>query len=422
MRKRLIFVNRFYYPDLSATSQILTDLATYLASRDADVTVVTGRILSDRSDKELLSFEENNGVRVIRVWTTQFGRDRTAGRAIDYATFYLSSFLALIKHVRNGDTIIAKTDPPLISVVCLVVAKLKRARLVNWVQDLFPEIAEILKVKGLGAWASNRLRSIRNRSLIAADQNVVIGECMRRRLLEAGIPGHKLALIPNWADDCSITPTPREENVLRTQWELSEKFVVGYSGNMGRVHDFDTILGAAEALRSRSNISFLMIGGGKYRKYLEKEVADRKLTNIVFKPHQERSALKYSLGVPDVHLISLRPELEGLVVPSKYYGIIAAGRAAIFIGSTDGEVAKLLQAGNCGLTIRQGDSRALASQLVLWSENWDEVARLGRNAHESSVRNHSRQKAESQWFEELIHEQTESENHIALNTKRDAAA
>jgi glycosyltransferase involved in cell wall biosynthesis len=152
-------------------------------------------------------------------------------------------------------------------------------------------------------------------------------------------------VIHNWASGEEIRPLAPALNPLRREWGLDGKFVVGYSGNMGRAHDFSSLIAAARQLAARRDIVFLLIGGGKQRPELEAAVQAQRLTNVMFRPFQSRDALGHSLTVPDCHIVSLRSALEGLIVPSKLYSSLAAGRPVIFLGAPDGEVGRLLTEG-----------------------------------------------------------------------------
>ncbi len=343
---KIVFINRFFFPDESATSQILTDLAFELAKTEDHIEVLTSRLLYG-NEKGLPSNEVINGVHIKRIWTTSFGRANLLGRAFDYISFYISALFTLLFRASNIDIVVVKTDPPLISIIALLACKLKGCKVINWVQDLFPEVATALGMTSVSRFEKQLVR-IRNASLTAASMNVVIGETMKERLLSQGVADKKISIIHNWADGDDIKPISRDNNDLRKKWSIGNELVVGYSGNMGRAHDFDTILSVIEHLSGNANIRFLFIGEGAKKSQLEDQVAERRLDNVVFKPYQARSQLTYSLCVPDIHLISLYPELEGLIVPSKYYGILAAGRPVIFVGRKDGEIARMVYDAGCG--------------------------------------------------------------------------
>jgi glycosyltransferase involved in cell wall biosynthesis len=425
---RVIFLNRFFHPDHSATSQMLSDLAFALAQsgtqalapsttpaaapsgaqacapsttpaaaqprtqaaaqpgapagREGPVTVsvIASRQLYDDPARRLPARETVAGVHIIRIPTSRFGRANLAGRALDYLSFYAAAAWALWRTARRGDIVVAMTDPPALSLLAVPIAHAKGARAVNWLQDIFPEVAERLGVgrRSRAARAAVALlRRLRDRSLVAADANVVLGRRMAGHLAALGVPGERLAAIPNWADGAAIAPVAPAANPLRRQWGLGlprHTFVVGYSGNLGRAHDIGTLLEAI-ALASRApaaagtaaslpRIAWLFIGGGIGFDSLRRSLADiggaEGTPCVRFEPYQPRARLAESLSAADVHLVSLRPELEGLIVPSKFYGIAAAGRPAVFIGDPDGELARVIAAAGCGLTVRQGDGAALA--------------------------------------------------------------
>lgn len=358
---KIIFINRYFYPDHSATSQMLSDLAFGMAEKKQDkaIHIVTSRQRYDDASAELAKYEVIQNVHIHRVKTTHFGRQNLIGRAADYLSFYFSAAIKLLQLTQKGDTLVAKTDPPLISVIAAIIAKIKKAHLVNWLQDLFPEVAAELGIKLASGLIYKVLKGIRNKTLKQAKMNVVIGELMAERLRKQGIPEQQITVIHNWADGEQINPVPYQQNPLRKEWGLEGKFVVGYSGNLGRGHDFSTILAAAEQLKTNPAIQFLFIGGGAQLPDIKKQCQQKGLVNVMFKPYQPRENLDQSLSASDVHLISLRPELEGLIVPSKFYGVLAAGRPVIFIGSNKGELAKVITMQQCGEIVEQGAGEQL---------------------------------------------------------------
>jgi len=393
---KVIFLNRYFYPDHSATSQLLTDLAIHMAKAGSSVYVVTSRQAYDDPDSVLVSNDSVQGVRVVRVWTTRFGRQNLVGRALDYLTFYLSAARGLLVLLHRGDIVVAKTDPPLISVVAAITARIRGARLINWTQDLFPEVAGALGVRGIGL-LTGVLRGVRNWSLRVAHTNVAIGGHMAKKLVEEGIRQDAIRVIHNWSDGIAIQPVGRQKNELRSEWGLQTKFVVGYSGNMGRAHEFDTILDAAEALRGHTEIVFLFIGAGPQRDRIKDEVQRRALGNILFKPYQPRERLALSLSVPDVHLVSLQPLLEGLVVPSKFYGVAAAGRPTLYVGDSGSEIPSILRQENCGYTISIGDSRELADCILKMAQDDELVRHLGQRARMVFDRQYDKSHALRAW-------------------------
>ena len=211
---KIVFVNRFFWPDHSATSQILTDLAFYLVKAGFPVWVISSRQVYDDPEATLPAQASVSNVQVTRVWTTRFGRQNLLGRTVDYLTFYLSAALNLLVLLKPGDIVVAKTDPPLVSVIAAMATKLRGAKLINWIQDLFPEVAGALEVGGLGKIESI-LRAARNWSLRSACKNVAIGDGMAKRIAGEGIDLSTIAVIHNWSDGDAIQPI--EESTILSE-------------------------------------------------------------------------------------------------------------------------------------------------------------------------------------------------------------
>jgi colanic acid biosynthesis glycosyl transferase WcaI len=390
--KRVFLLNRFFFPDQSPTSSLLSDLAFALSERDFDVTVITSCLrYDDRAAAKLPQNETVRGVGIRRVWSFRSGRDHLIERSFEYLCFYLGAVLRLWQLARAGDVIIAKTDPPLLSIPAAVIARIRGAKLINWLQDLFPEVAERLAVGGGPARPIFRfLQFLRNWSLSAAAVNVVPGTEMAQTLEREGIAAKRIEVIPNWSDGKLIKPIAPEANELRKRWGLGSLFVVGYVGNFGRAHEFETIIRAmsvhqhqakfADAEEIVHRILFLLVGGGAQRQNVEHEIATRKLHNVRLRPYQPPELLAQTLSAADVHLVSLKPELEGLIVPSKFYGIAAAARPTIFIGSKQGEIARLITETNCGVTVEPGDGSVLFSEVLKLAKDPATARAMGARA------------------------------------------
>jgi len=394
--KRIVFVNRFYYPDTSATSQILNDLCSYLSQQGRNVTVITSRQRYTDAAASLPKREFVQGTTVIRVATSRFGRDRLAGRIVDYASFYVGAGWALVRILGPDDVVVAMTDPPLISVVSAGAALLRRAVLVNWMQDVFPEVAGVLGLRKPWRALLAALKAPRNWSLARGRYNVVLSPQMKVYLSACSAAPESFRVIENWPDD-NIRPVPRERDRLRQEWGLGHQFVVGYSGNLGRVHDSQTLLQAIRALASDADVAFLFIGSGARLETLRREVESEGLANVLFRPYQPRERLSESLGVPDLHLVTQLPKTEGLVVPSKLYGIAAAGRPILFVGCRSGYASQMIEAHRCGQVIAVGDGAGLAESIRRLSRDREAVARMGENARRAYETKFTAQQQLSKW-------------------------
>ena len=229
---------------------------------------------------------------------------------------------------------------------------------------------------------------------------------MAERLRALGLPPDKIKVIGNWADCALITPLSAEDSALRKEWIQGDRFVVGYAGNLGRAHDVDTVLSAMTLLQDRAvmspadpaaSVTFLFVGGGAKWAKLEREATRRTLTNFRARPYQPKEQLSETLGVGDVHLVSLNPGLEGLIVPSKFYGIAAAGRPTIFIGSRGGEIARILEENGCGFTVAPGDGEALTERILALAGDRDLSASMGARARMAFERQWHKERALAEW-------------------------
>ena len=398
---RIVFVNRFYSPDMSATAQILTDVAEALSLKGFDVVVFASRMSYDGQDT-FDKVDTANGVQIRRIWSSKFGRSTTLGRLLDYLTFHISITISLFFYLSRGDLLIAKTDPPMLSIPLSTVANLRSAKLINWLQDIFPEVALRLGTKEPKGVVSNNLERLRNRSLKRASMNVAIGQKMAEVVEDLQISTERICIIENFVDDQSIIRTDSHSPELRKEWGFRESdFIVGYSGNLGRAHDFQTILNVAEMLKKSEEVKFLFIGGGAQYDQLNSEIDSRGLTNVYFRPYQPRSKLNESLSLPNLHWASLNPKLEGYIVPSKIYGIAAAGRPLLMIGSPNGEVGRIFSEVPFGECVLPGDSSKAADFILKAQSNRDFTSKMGRYARRYIDNYVSRNHAIAKW-EDLV--------------------
>jgi len=360
---RVVFVNQYYAPAEAATAPLLTDLAEHLTRQGHHVVVVC----SSRSypDPGLVypAAETREGVIVRRAWTTGFGRGSRLGRLADYVVFALGAASILVRE-RRADVVVSLTTPPMISALAWGVARLHGARSVQWVMDVYPELAFVLGALRRRSLAGRLLDRISRKSLEGSDLLLALGETMAERLRAAG--AERVEVVHNWADGELIRPSPTAGNRLRAAWGWGERLVVLYSGNLGLAHEFETVLDAAEQLRGEPEVLFAFVGSGPRREAVAAEVARRGLPNVEFRPHVAREELGLCLAAGDVHLVTMREGIAGLVVPSKIYGILAAGRPALFVGPAACEAGEILAAGGCGRRLDVGDAAGLAAEILAY--------------------------------------------------------
>jgi glycosyltransferase involved in cell wall biosynthesis len=396
---RVIILNQFFYPDHSATSQLMTDLAESLSERGVQVTALAGRGGYNGGEK-FKPREDYRGVRVERAWATSFGKGSAAGRLFDYLSFYLGATWRLLRLPRH-DLVMALTTPPLIGLIALFVGRLRGMRVVSLVQDVYPDVAVSLGALGKRNPATRSLDYLGRLVLRKSDRVVVLGECMRERVLEkiGGRLAARVDVIHNWADGEMIKPLGGEENPFSAEHGLDGKFVLLFSGNLGRVNDFSTVLEAALALRDREDILFLFVGEGVRAGEIKEFAEKHKLGNVRMLPYQPRAALRHSLAAGDASLVTLADGLAGLSVPSKTYGILAAGRPVLYVGDPGSCVAHIVAGHRCGEVVTTGDARRLAGVISDWASDRAKLLALGAAARKSFEGHFDRQRAVSAYLE-----------------------
>lgn len=386
----IIFVNRVYWPSETATAQLLADLAEELAARGRVVRVIAaGAETGDR-----------RGVTVIRTGSGDRHRGLVS-RAMNYGQFLRGARRALKSLVAPGDIVILLSDPPLLAAAGTGPVIRRRGRVLHWIQDIYPEIAGL----HAGAWTVPflfPLRVLRNRAWRRADRCLPVSLDMAATVRAQEVPNDSVLAMPNWAPRELDQPPPADAvAALRQRWGTGDRFVVAYSGNLGRVHEFGSILDAAEGLRNEDGIVFLFIGEGARLPEVRRSVATRNLPNVRFLPAQPRPELATALAAADAHLVTLRPGFERLVSPSKFAGVMAAGRPALLVGPETWDLAQLVEREGGGLRFAPGDGVALAAAIQRLRAEPASARALGQAARRCYEANFSFATSIARW-EELL--------------------
>jgi glycosyltransferase involved in cell wall biosynthesis len=396
---RVIILNQFFYPDHSATSQLMTELAESLVERGVEVTALSGRGRYNGGE-HLSSSEEYKGIHIRRAWATSFGKGNTVARLADYLSFYLGASWRLLRLPRH-EIVMVLTTPPLIGLIALVIGRLRRMRVVSLVQDVYPDVAVALGSLRARNPVTRSLNYLSRMVLRRSDRIIVLSDCMRERIAAkvGEDAASRLDVIHNWADGTKIFPLESEGNEFIARHNLEDKFVVLFSGNLGRVNDFSTVLESARLLRHRSDIVFLFIGEGAQAAEINRFIERHNLPNVRLLPYQPQELLRYSLAAGHVSLVTLRDGLAGLSVPSKTYSILAAGRPVLFIGDSQSEVARIIKDNHCGAIASSGAYRAVAQIISDWSSDRTKLSELNRAARRVFEKRFERQRAVNAYLE-----------------------
>jgi colanic acid biosynthesis glycosyl transferase WcaI len=385
---RVTFLNRFYWPEEPATAQLLADLAETLAADGRAVRVLASHPGGGAADTEV-----RHGVEIVRARSLRVGGRGKISKALSWAAFFAAALRRVSRDTRPGDTLVLLTDPPLLAALAGPRAQARGARVVHWVQDIYPDLAQALGAgRGLG-W----LRDPRDRAWRMADAIVSPGEDMAALIRSRGATAERVHTIPNWAPRGLAAAPEAEIAAQRREWGVENRFVVAYSGNLGRVHDLEPILALADALRGEPEFAFVFIGDGAQRPRLEELARARRLANVRFLPPAPRVRLAASLSAADAHLVTLRADCASFVFPSKLAGAAAVGRPVLFLGPPDCEPARLVAGGKFGAAFARDAVAAAAGTLRTWRADPAARAALGRAALDHAGREAGLASAVNRW-------------------------
>ncbi|MFQ5536406.1 MAG: glycosyltransferase family 4 protein [Gemmatimonadota bacterium] len=358
----LRFVNAHYAPDVAATGEFLTDLAEGLTARGHRVHVVTGRLPYGARAASVPDEEVRNGVRVTRVRTTQGGRSGTLRRLSDYATFFLGAAGPVLSGAP-ADLTVYLTTPPLLGLLGLAQGALGRGRYGLWVMDLHPEAEIAHGMIPPHGTATRFLGALDRRVFAGSSLTAVLGRCMAERVADK-VPGQPPRVLPLWRDGGEVRPRPREENPLARRWDVDDRFVLMYSGNAGLAHRFEEIKELLRHFRDDDGVLTLFIGSGPRRRELEAFLSAEGIRNARYLDYLPREEVPWSLPLADVHLLSLEPAWKGIAVPSKVFGIMAAGRPGVMVGPAGAEPARILEEAGAGVVVDPEGVRTPSRRLI----------------------------------------------------------
>ena len=394
---KLLFLNRWYWPDHAATAQQLTDLAEQLAAAGHEVEVLSSRRSYRGEAAPLPRSEEHAGVLIRRL--RGLGPGGRLRRALDYAFFHLQAALHLLLHGRDARVVIALTDPPALGLhgLALRLITFGRVKSVVWCMDLLADAAEALGVVEPGSPTARLAHAPERLSLRGANAVVALGPCMRRRLEGHGVRPERIHEIGVWADGQEVPATEPGSGALRAELGLEGRFVVMYSGNAGLVHDFDSTLEAMKRLRDHERVRFVFAGGGPRLPELKAAVRSAGLENVRFLPYFPREHLGEALGLADAHLVTLRRGMEGVVVPCKLSGALAAGRPILAVSPEGSTVARTVRGAGAGFALAPEDAEGLVAAIRRLAAEPSLARAMGLRARRAFEEEHEKELLTRRW-------------------------
>jgi len=435
---KILFVNQFYWPDFASTAQMLSDLAPRLAAKGHEVHVLAtaGKYEEGTASAQPLPRRQvHKSVHVHRAFASRFGKRSNLGRLLDYLGVHLSLGVATLRRARRFDVVVSLTTPPLIGVYAGLARRISHTRHVCWVMDLHPDCEFELGVFSRRRFVFRALERLNDWHLRRADRCVVLGEDMAERLRAKGVDDARLRLIPVWghpdSEEQGSEQSGRSASVeavsgggegpgnLRGATSVSEapsrasdRFVAMYSGNAGLIHSFSEICEAAQTLADDSRFLFRFVGGGRRLREIQAFREAHGLSNIETTGYVPRERLTESLRSAEVHLVTLRPGMSGVAVPSKLYGILAVARPVIFVGPADSAVARTITGHACGFAVGNDDAAGLVQALRRLADDPELRRSMGRRAFDAFQREFHPDVCAEQWaslLEELACSATQAD-------------
>ena len=364
--RSVLILNQYFYPDVAATAQHAFDLARYLHAHGDRVSALASRGTYSHAGGRLDAREVVEGIQIYRVGSSVFRKRGLLARALDFTVFNVAALVKALTLPRH-DVVICLTTPPFIALIGVCLRWAKGSKFIFWTMDLYPEVPLAAGVIKQGSLTHRLFDWLDRVCLRQADGVVVLGRCMRALVLAKGIDPSKVTTITPWADPGEIggdhDGVGRSENSYREEWGIGDRFVIEYSGNCGIGHDVTSVCEAMYQLRGDTQICWVLVGGGLTRPRIEEFVAQHQITNVIMKPYQPRSRLGDLLSLGDVHLVLVADGFEGLLLPSKFYGVMAAARPTIYVGPAASEVARVIAEEECGFAVGNGDAAGLVDAI-----------------------------------------------------------
>ena len=380
---RICILSEYFYPDSTGgTGTVLSKLIRHLKDKDdsLEIDVITSRN-QFRGAAGLLKARENwDGIHIMRLKAPAPRQQSIKRRLAANMVFTARALGRLMLVGRRYDLILVVTAPPTLPLATRLFSKMTGVPYLYLVYDLYLDMAVALKMVPPHGRTTETLRRVQKDWFTGAAKVVVLGRCMRDHVAATyGLPPENVGVVPIPANLELIAPQDKKRTEFRRAHQI-DGFLVLYAGNFAQYQDFDTLLDAAKLLKDRADIRFAFVGDGAKKAHIAARIAVEKLSNVQMLPFLPESQLSDMLAAADVSLVTLERGIEGLAVPSKFYNILASGRATIACVPPACEVAQVIAEAGCGVQVDQEDAPALARVIASLADDPQTLKRMGQNA------------------------------------------
>jgi glycosyltransferase involved in cell wall biosynthesis len=392
-KSRVVILNQYYVPDVASTGHLLHELAVELARLGFEVEVLTGRPAYGPPESWQdcpLRETTPEGVRIRRLKVWRFDKNFLPGRALNYLSFVVPMVLRVLMTNRRDTVYLYTTNPPFLAAIGAFASLFRKHNYVTLLHDAYPQVAVWVGTINSGSLVE-RVWSALNRFKYGRSREAIV-LCAAAKQLVAGlypIDADRVHVIPNWADSEDLRPKPKSESTFAAEHGLLDDFVLLYSGNMGLYYEFETVLDAAAELRGE-RFKLVLVGGGGKKKWIEQQVRERGLDNVVILPYQPYEKLPDSLNACDASLVSIARGIEGISFPSKLYTSLAVGKAIVALSEESSELRSVVERNGCGIWAALGDGAAMAEKIRGLMRDPALTDRMGERARRVFERGYTR--------------------------------
>lgn len=356
--KRLKIISELYYPEETSTGYFVTGIAEGLAKSDAyNVSVLCAQPTYSQKGVLAPKSEFHKAVSIQRLSAPSADNKTLLGRIWNTLSLTVRFAFSMLGFIKRGDVVMVVTNPPSLPLLVGWFARLKGAVPVLLVHDVYPDVLVPTGITKEGSLLYRVVDSFQRHMLRHMRRIVVLGRDMEARL-QAKLSGSNqsgFSIIPNWGESAAIHPELRTENPVRAKHGLNEKFVIQFSGNLGRTHGLDDLVELAKRFKGRADVHFLVFGWGAGRQWLEEQIEVLNLSNMTLLPPCEKAELGDYLTACDLFFMPFKKGMEGISVPSRLYNVMAAGSPILAVAGKTSELAQVVEEEAMGWVVSPGD-------------------------------------------------------------------
>jgi colanic acid biosynthesis glycosyl transferase WcaI len=395
-------ITELYYPEETSTGYFVTGIAEGLAkSKDTAVSVLCAQPTYSQKGVVAAQFECRNDVSIQRLAAPSGDKNALVGRLWNTLSLTLRFGFSMFGTIRRGDLVMVVTNPPSLPLLVGWIATLKGAVPVLLVHDVYPDVLVPTGITQEGSLLYKGVDLLQRHMLRQMQRIVVLGRDMEERIL-AKLPTSdrsRFSIIPNWGETAAIHPDSRVNNCVRARHDLNDKFIIQFSGNLGRTHGLEDLVALAQRLKPRTDIHVLVFGWGAGRDWLEDTIKELELINVTLLPHCEKAELGDYLTACDLFFMPFKKGMEGISVPSRLYNVMSAGNPVLAITGSASELAQVVDEESMGWVVEAGDVDSMIAVVEEAVLSPEQLAAMSKNARSALEAKYTREHVVRQFAE-----------------------